>query len=263
MGQSLWISPALKAGKPESKMRNFDHPAAAKMFKTATGTVELSSMTMCQTRHSGASIDRVRGFRTLYQVQNTRSVESVSSVTRCDKSSRLAANCHCLPRPLRDKLETVAERTEVLLMRKLQVWRLPNVFGGYGFVTLATHPLSVRGRVLTLKFLSRIRQDVSAGKCVAGMSSHSRQHASCSPEVVSASAATVNLLRRACTMPWILGQGRAENPDSHGTASHGVGPGGFFAFLDHRGQKRTLLLVGNADSRDSHRVALKLQCFRT
>ena len=51
--------------------------------------------------------------------------------------------------------------------------------------------------------LSSIRQDVSAGKCVAGMISPPRQLSSCSSKVVSATAAIANLLHRART-PWIL-----------------------------------------------------------
>ena len=51
--------------------------------------------------------------------------------------------------------------------------------------------------------LTRIRQDVSAGKCVAGMISPPRQHTSGSPKVISASAAIANLLHRA-RMHWIL-----------------------------------------------------------
>ena len=71
MGQSLvdqrWLQwdnkllPALKAGNPEEKIGNFDYIAAVKMFKT-------NGMTMDQAGHSGASIDRVRGFRNLQEV---------------------------------------------------------------------------------------------------------------------------------------------------------------------------------------------------
>ena len=67
-----WVNkllPALKAGNLEDKIWNFVGPAAAKKLKTATDTLGLSGMTMYQTRHSGASIDRVRGFRTLQEVQ--------------------------------------------------------------------------------------------------------------------------------------------------------------------------------------------------
>ena len=62
------------------------------------------------------SIDRVRGSRTLREVQSARH----------GGSSRLAADFHSLPRPLRHELETLAQRAEVLLMGRLEVWRLTN-----------------------------------------------------------------------------------------------------------------------------------------
>ena len=54
-----------------------------------------------------------------------------------------------------------------------------------------------------------------------------RQHTSCSPKIISASAAIANLFHRAC-MPWILSVtpvcfvvvGRAENPDFCCAAAH-------------------------------------------
>ena len=95
--------------------------------ESATDALGLSSITMYQTRHSGASIDRVRGFRTLQEVQIRGQWKAFSSVTRYDKSSRLAAGYHSLPRSLRDKLETLAQRAEVLLMRRLQVQLFTNV----------------------------------------------------------------------------------------------------------------------------------------
>ena len=50
--------------------------------------------------------------------------------------------------------------------------------------------------------LTRLRQDVSAGKCVAGLISPPQQHTSCPSKVISASASIANLLHRA-RMPWI------------------------------------------------------------
>ena len=47
--------------------------AVANIFNTATDAVGLSGVTMYQTHHSGASIDRVRSPRTLPEVQTTRS----------------------------------------------------------------------------------------------------------------------------------------------------------------------------------------------
>ena len=86
-----------------------------------------------------------------------------------------------------------------------------DVFGGSGFLSKATNHLGLRGYVLVTKFgprydvtqLTRIRQDVSTGKCVAAMISLPQQHILCSPKVTSASAAIANLLHLA-RMPWIV-----------------------------------------------------------
>ena len=102
----------------------FDYPAAAKIPKTATDSLELSGMTMYQTRHSGASIDRVRGFRILREVQKRGRWRAFSSVARYGKGSHLAADYHSLPLTLRNKLETLARRAEGLLTGRLRIHQL-------------------------------------------------------------------------------------------------------------------------------------------
>ena len=88
------------------------------------------------------------------------------------------------------------------------------VFDGSGFLTKATKQLGVRGHMLDTKFgvrcdvtqpfvLTRIRHDVSAGKCVAGMISPPLQDTSFFSKVESSSAAIANVLHRA-HMPWML-----------------------------------------------------------
>ena len=95
-----------------------------------------------------------------------------------------------------------------------------DVFGGSGFVAKATSHLGLRGYVFDTKFgpkydvtqhrtLTRIRQNVSARKCVAGMISLPRLHTSCSSTVISATASTASLLHRNRT-PWILENSRAS-----------------------------------------------------
>ena len=74
--------------------------------------------------------------------------------------------------------------------------------------------MGLRGYVLDSKFgptydvtqpliLTRIRQDVSAGKLVEAVIPPSRIHTSCFPQVISASASIADLLHRGRT-PWIL-----------------------------------------------------------
>ena len=52
--------------------------------------------------------------------------------------------------------------------------------------------------------------------------------------------------------------GRAENPDSYGAASHGLGPGGFLDIW-YTIQQTNVVLIGNVDNRDSHCVASVLE----
>ena len=116
-----------------------------------------------------------------------------------------------------------------------------DVFGGSGFVAVATNYLGLRCYVLDTKFasrydvtkplvLTRTRQDVSVAQCVAAMISPPRLHTSCSPHAISASASFTHLLQGA-RMPWIM------EPDSCGTASHGLGAVRCFVFLTEKGQR--------------------------
>ena len=104
---------------------------------------------------------------------------------------------------------------------------------------------------------TKIRQDVTAGKCVAGMISPPRHHASCNPKVISANAALANLLHRA-HMPWIL-----EHPhdswlwDVPKISALAARPSGFFCIFGFPYRKRTLFLVGTVDNRDLHCTARK------
>ena len=119
-----WVNehlPWLHGRNWEERIWNSEHPAAVNMFQSATDSLELSGMTTHQTRHSGASIDPVGGFRTLQEVQKPGQWRVFSSVARYGQSSRLAADYHSLPRPLRDKREALALRVEVLSTRH-EVW---------------------------------------------------------------------------------------------------------------------------------------------
>ena len=120
-----------------------------------------------------------------------------------------------------------------------------DVFDDNDFLTRATHRLGLRGDVLDTKFGARydvtkplvltiIRQDVSAVKRVAGMISPPRQHTSCSPKVISASAAIANLLHYA-HMLWtpehhFVVVGCAKNRSPCGATSHGLGTVGLLYF---------------------------------
>ena len=130
MGQSLWISAGFNGSTsscPHSR-REIGRTKSGvsitlqqqKIFMTATDALGLNRVTMNYTRLSGASIDRMRGFRNLQEMQRRGQWKAFSSVTRYE------ADYHTLPRPLRYKLETLAQRAEVLLTMQLQVRRLTN-----------------------------------------------------------------------------------------------------------------------------------------
>ena len=111
--------------------------------------------------------------------------------THCRKSARSETNW-----------KTLALRTEVLLtkafadpvVRKRMTRKyMLDVFGGSGFVAKATNHFCLHGYVLDTKFeprydvtkplvLTRIRQDVCGGKCVAATISPPRLHTSCSSQ---------------------------------------------------------------------------------
>ena len=110
--------------------------------------------------------------------------------------------------------------------------------------------------------LTRIRQDVSTGKCVGAMTSPPRQHSSCSSTVIAATIA--HLLHRS-RLPWILEHtcdswlwDVTKKRSTCGTAWHGRGAGGFFCIFGSPCRKRTLFPVGNVDRRDLHRVARRV-----
>ena len=160
-----------------------------------------------------------------------------------------------------------------------------DVLGGDDFLSDATHRLGSRGHVLDRKLaprydvsrpivLTTLQQDVSAGKCVARMISPPRQHNSCSPNVISASAA---IAKKNSSCSNALHAFDSGTPVFHvcGTRrksklfSHGLGHCGFL-YVWISMQITNVFLVGTVDSKDLHRIARKcfceewtLQCFRT
>ena len=91
-------------------------------------------------------------------------------VVRYDKSSRLAAEYRSLPRPLQDKLETLAQRPEEMLTsssppthKRMTGKYMLDVFGGSGFRTKARNYSGLRGFVLDTKF--GLRYDVTQPPC--------------------------------------------------------------------------------------------------
>ena len=208
-------------------------------------------------RHSGASIDWVRGSRTLQEVQGRGQWKALSSVIRYDKSSRLAATTTLSAAPAPSQAGNTRATSRGIVDSNCKSGGSQtddrSVFARCvrwsWFPPKNDDDCCLRDCVLDTKFgprydvtkplvLTRIRQDVSAEKCVAGMFSTPRQHASCSSKVVSVSAAIANLLHRA-RMPWTVkflvirgcGACRKSRLVRHSFAR--PGPWRIFAFLDH------------------------------
>ena len=185
----------------------------------------------------------MRGFRTLQEVQKRGQWRAVSSVTRDDKGSRLAADCHSTPPTLRNMLGRLARRAEALF----------DVFGGAGFLATPTNHLGMRGFVLDTKFgprydltnplvLTRIRQDVSAGK-VTGMITHFVLFPNLSPVLPSQTCIIVLASLGFCNTRVIRGCGtcRKSTPLRHRLAR--PGPWRILVFLDHdAGSERSFWL---------------------
>ena len=140
----------------------FDYPASAKLFKTATA-LGISGMTMYQTRHSGASIDRLRGFRTLHKVQKRGQQRAFSRVTRYAKCSRLTAHYNALPAPTPGQAGNTSATCRGIIdnasaspaaHKRMTGKSLLGVFGGSGFQAKATNHFGLRGHVLDTEIWS-------------------------------------------------------------------------------------------------------------
>ena len=116
--------------------------------------------------------------------------------------------------------------------------------------------------VTQLYVLTRIRQDVSSGTCVARMLSLPRQHIWCCHEVISASAAIANLLIvlacfGICNTRVIRGYWMCRTSRLLRRSFARLRLWRIFAFFGSPSRKRTLFLVGNLDSKYLHRIARK------
>ena len=141
----------LKADNPEEKLWNFDH--ADRLF----GTQRHDNV---PTRHSGASIDRGCGFRTLQEVRKRGKWRAIISVARYYKSSRLApTTTHSLSRA-KQAGNTLATLSGIVdgataspSAHKRMIGKyILDVFDGPCIPAKATNHLGLRGHVFDTKF---------------------------------------------------------------------------------------------------------------
>lgn len=117
-----WSGPLfkiLKENHPEEELWDFDYSEYTKIFRKVTKELGIEQVTPYQTRHSGPSIDRARGYRTQSEVQKRGQWKAVKSVMRYEKAARLAATFNALPNDLQLHCRLCEESLgEIMLGRK-------------------------------------------------------------------------------------------------------------------------------------------------
>ena len=96
MLDSVWLNflgPALERlkvkARPGRPVWHFEYPEYLRCFRQVAESEGISKPTLYQTRHSGASIDRFYGWRSLTAVKKRGGWRSDRSVARYEKSARL------------------------------------------------------------------------------------------------------------------------------------------------------------------------------
>jgi len=88
-----WAAPALSAlkeGDPDSLVWDFDYPELITELRAAASTLGLPRVVAYQLRHSGPSVDRIRGSRTQEECRKRGRWQSHRSLVRYEKHARLA-----------------------------------------------------------------------------------------------------------------------------------------------------------------------------
>jgi hypothetical protein len=80
----------LAHGQPNERVWNFDYPTLTHMIRKAALALGLSFVPY-QLRHSGASWDRLKGRRTLQEIQKRGMWRTHKSVTRYEQAARIVS----------------------------------------------------------------------------------------------------------------------------------------------------------------------------
>ncbi|CAK0824695.1 unnamed protein product, partial [Prorocentrum cordatum] len=106
---------------------NFSYPEAATLLKEAAEDLGVAPVTLYQMRHSGASIDLAKGWRSLTSAQRRGEWTQAKSMHRYEHSSRLGSDYAKLDPRLRATCEE-AERQLALILtdrpHNVQMWRM-------------------------------------------------------------------------------------------------------------------------------------------
>ena len=191
---------------------------------------------MTQTHHSGASIDRIRGFRTLHKSAKTKSVKTFQQCRMSSAAGRLPPSRSPDPKQAENVGSTCRGTAPPRAHKRMIGKYVLDVFGGPGFVAKASTNLVYVSTCVTPKFgprydvtkslvLTRIRQDVAVPRrqCL-----HRSLAASCQPKIMTLVAHS----RMAWTLadfcifgsPWFL-VGNVDKRELHRIAAKCVGMG--------------------------------------
>ena len=111
----LWMVPALEALRGTGgggTLWQFDYVELLKRVKAAAHHLRLGDVVPYQMRHSGPSVDRSRGLRTLAEIQRRGRWASSKSVARYEKGARLQAAWHTLDDAVKAHLVRAEERID-------------------------------------------------------------------------------------------------------------------------------------------------------
>ena len=204
-----------------------------------------------QTRHNGASTDRVRVPELCKKCKD----EIGGRLSAVSQDTKQAGNTCATCRGIVDRATA-----SPLVHKRMTGKFLLDVFSGPGFFAKASHHVALRGNVLDTKFGPKVWRDKAP--CSHQNSTRRLRWKMCRGNDFTSTTTHFVLfqsyLRQCCRKlasscshavdsgtVWFVVVGRAENPDS-GRASHGLGPLGLLWF---KAQKANAL-VGNVDARD-------------
>ena len=120
------VQPAEKS-HPEDPLWDFDYNEYSRAFKKVTEHLGIDNLTPYQTRHSGPSIDRAKGYRTQLEVMKRGQWKSQSSVARYEKAARLAATFNSLPMELQSHARLCEEELGGIMLGPENQSRLEEV----------------------------------------------------------------------------------------------------------------------------------------
>ncbi|CAK0880972.1 unnamed protein product, partial [Prorocentrum cordatum] len=154
---------------------NFSYPEAATLLKEAAEDLGVAPVTLYQMRHSGASIDLAKGWRSLTSAQRRGEWTQAKSMHRYEHSSRLGSDYAKLDPRLRATCEEAERQLALILTGQY----LGDLFAGCRAVSRAAEAEGFRARswdviydaewqdLLSPAVLRAIKSDARAGRLVA------------------------------------------------------------------------------------------------